>query len=86
MWEFRPIKKKKKVIDKEERSSQQFCINNIGHRPTIRVENREVIHTRSSWQSYIQLAVGENKFRQVNANGFHGPTLRLVNGHNKCQL
>jgi hypothetical protein len=30
--------------------------------------------------------VGEDKFRQVNANGFHGLTLRLVNGHSECQL
>jgi hypothetical protein len=32
--------------DKEKRSSQQFRINNIGRRPAIRAENRDVIHTR----------------------------------------
>jgi hypothetical protein len=30
------------------------------------------------------LTVGEDRFRQVNANDFHGVTLRLVNGHNEC--
>jgi hypothetical protein len=30
--------------------------------------------------------MGEDRFKQVNANGFHGLTLRLVNGHNECQL
>jgi hypothetical protein len=30
--------------------------------------------------------MGEDRFRQVNANCFHGLTLRLVNGHSKCQL
>jgi hypothetical protein len=30
--------------------------------------------------------MGENKFKQVNANDFHGLTLRLVNGHSECQL
>jgi hypothetical protein len=30
--------------------------------------------------------VGEDKFRQVNANGFHGLTLCLINGHSEFQL
>jgi hypothetical protein len=30
--------------------------------------------------------MGEDKFKQANANGFHGLTLRLVNGHSECQL
>ncbi len=30
--------------------------------------------------------MGEDRFKQVNANGFHGLTLRLVNGHSECQL
>jgi hypothetical protein len=30
--------------------------------------------------------MGEDKFKQVNANGFHGLTLHLINGHSKCQL
>jgi hypothetical protein len=30
--------------DREKRSSQQFCINNIGHHLAIRVENRNVVH------------------------------------------
>jgi hypothetical protein len=82
--EIWPIEREKQAIDREERSSQQFRINNIGCRPTIHVENRNVIHMRNLWQNYIQLAVGEDKFRQVNANDFHGLTLRLVNGHNEC--
>jgi hypothetical protein len=48
MWEFRPIEKEKQARDREEKSSQQFCINNIGHRPAIRAENKDIIHTRSS--------------------------------------
>ncbi len=32
--------------DREERSSQQFCINNIGRHPAIRAVNRDIIHTR----------------------------------------
>jgi hypothetical protein len=32
--------------DREERSLQQFHINNIGRRLAIRAENRDVIHTR----------------------------------------
>ncbi len=86
MWEFQPIEREKQAIDREERSSQQFHINNIGRRLAIRAENRNVIHMRSSWQSYIQLAMGEDRFRQINANDFHGLTLDLVNGHSKCQL
>ncbi len=74
------------AIDRKERSLQQFHINNIGRRLAIQAENRDIIHTRSSWQSYIQLAVGEDRFKQVNASGFHGLTLCLVNGHSKCQL
>jgi hypothetical protein len=31
--------------DREERSSQQFHINNIGCHPAIRGENRDIIHT-----------------------------------------
>ncbi len=77
---------KKQARDKKKRSSQQFRINNIGCRLAIRVENRDAIHTCSLWHSYIQLAVGEDKFKQVNANDFHGLTLRLVNGHSECQL
>ncbi len=30
--------------------------------------------------------MGEDRFKQVNANDFHGLTLRIVNGHNECQL
>jgi hypothetical protein len=30
--------------------------------------------------------MGEDRFKQVNANSFHGLTLRLVNGHIECQL
>jgi hypothetical protein len=30
--------------------------------------------------------MGENKFKQENANGGHGLTLRLVNCHSECQL
>jgi len=86
MWEFRPIEREKQARDRKEISSQQFYINNINRHTAIRVENRDVIHMRSSWQNYIQLAMGENKFRQVNANDFHGLTLRLVNGHSECQL
>jgi hypothetical protein len=48
MWEFRPIEKEKQARDREERSSQQFRINNIGRRPTIRAENKDIIHMRSS--------------------------------------
>jgi len=48
MWEFQPIEREKQVRDRKERSSQQFRINNIGRRPAIQVENRDVIHTRSS--------------------------------------
>ncbi len=32
------------------------------------------------------MVVGENRLKQVNANDFHGLTLRLVNGHSECQL
>jgi hypothetical protein len=39
---------RKAAIDREERSSQQFRINNIGRRPAIRAENRDIIHMRSS--------------------------------------
>jgi hypothetical protein len=44
MWEFRPIKREKQAIDKEEISSQQFHINNICRRPIIRVEYGNIIH------------------------------------------
>jgi hypothetical protein len=47
MWEFQPIEKEKQARDREERSLQQFCINNIGCHPTIWVENKNVIHTHS---------------------------------------
>jgi len=30
--------------------------------------------------------MGEDEFRQVNANGFHGLTLHLVNGHNEMLI
>jgi hypothetical protein len=30
--------------------------------------------------------VGENKFKQINANDFHGLTLCFVNDHSECQL
>jgi hypothetical protein len=30
--------------------------------------------------------VGEDKFKQINANGFRGLTLRFVNDHSECQL
>jgi hypothetical protein len=30
--------------------------------------------------------MGEDMFNQVNANNFHGLTLRHVNGHSECQL
>ncbi len=78
MWEFRPIKREKQAINREVKSSKQFCINNIGRRPTIRAKNKDVIHTRSSWHSYIQLVMGEDKFRQENANDFPGLTLPLL--------
>jgi hypothetical protein len=29
--------------------------------------------------------MGEDRFKQVNANGFHGLTLGLVNAHSECQ-
>jgi hypothetical protein len=48
MWEFQTIEREKQVKDREERSPQQFHINNIGHRPAIRAKNRDVIHTRST--------------------------------------
>jgi hypothetical protein len=48
MWEFRPIKREKQAKDREERSSQQFRINNINRHPAIPAENKDVIHTRSS--------------------------------------
>jgi hypothetical protein len=32
------------------------------------------------------LVVGEDMFKQVNANGFRGLTLCLVNGYSECQL
>jgi hypothetical protein len=48
MWEFRPIEIEKQVRDIEETSLQQFRINNIGCRPTIRAKNKDVIHMRSS--------------------------------------
>jgi hypothetical protein len=44
MWEFQPIEREKHAIDREERSSQQFHINNIGRRPAIRAENRCITH------------------------------------------
>jgi len=64
MWEFQPIEKEKHAKDREERSLQQFCINNIGHRPAIWVENKDIIHTHSSCRAtYIWLWV-----RQVQAS------------------
>jgi len=48
MWEFRPIEREKHAINREERSSQQVRINNIGRRLAIRAKNKDVIHTRSS--------------------------------------
>jgi len=48
MWEFRPIEREKQARNREERSSQQFHINNIGRRPPIQAENKDVIHTHSS--------------------------------------
>jgi hypothetical protein len=48
MWEFRPIEKEKQARDREERSSQQFHINNIGRHHTIQAENKDVIHTHCS--------------------------------------
>jgi hypothetical protein len=48
MWEFRPVKKENQARNRKERSLQQFCVNNIGRRLTIRAENKHVIHTRSS--------------------------------------
>jgi hypothetical protein len=49
MWEFSPIEREKQAGDREERSSQQFHINNIGHRPAIKAKNRDVIHMHSLW-------------------------------------
>jgi hypothetical protein len=40
--------REKQAIDREERSSQQFYINNIGRHLAIRAKNKNVIHTRSS--------------------------------------
>jgi hypothetical protein len=48
MWEFQPIEREKQARDREETSLQQFHINNIGHCFAIRVENRNIIHMRSS--------------------------------------
>jgi hypothetical protein len=30
--------------------------------------------------------MGEDRFKQVNANNFHGLTMCLINGHSECQL
>jgi len=48
MWEFRPIEKEKQARNREEISSQQFRINNIGYRPAIWAKNKDVTHRRSS--------------------------------------
>jgi hypothetical protein len=57
--------------DREERSSQQFRINNIGRRLAIRAENKDVIHTHiisTTKKKTLTLCACNRKAKKKNLN------------------